>query len=112
MAGPLRNTNRDVVEGVATVRVDERQSGESNQQVTIHVEHPDHAGDARAFWRRRDGDVAGSIRSHLRTELDDDLARVEVIDEAGLGLSESELLPRRMARERPGSPATEVEVRV
>lgn len=101
-----KRTGRRLASGVATVRVDDRQGG--NDQVAIHVEHPSLPGGTRCFFRRRGMDTARSIRSHLRTELPADLARVEVIDQAGVGLRESELLPRGMARSRPGAPATEV----
>ena len=104
-----QNTNRTLTDSVATVRIDETTS--TSDRVTIHVEHPDHDGGVRAFWRRRDGDVAGSIRSHLRTELDDDLARVDVIDTVGLGIGEDDVLPRGMARSTPFEDATEVTVR-
>lgn len=107
--GTPKNTGRELHEGIATVRIDDSQA--PNGRVTIHVEHPDHDGGTRAFWRRRDGDVAGSIKSHLRTELEDDLARVEVIDTVGLGIAESDLLPRGMARSTPFEDATEVAVR-
>lgn len=107
--GTPKNTGRELHEGIATVRIDDVQA--PNGRVTIHVEHPDHDGGTRAFWRHRDGDVAGSIKSHLRTELDDDLAHLEVIDEVGLGIPESELLPRAMACSTPFEDSTEVSVR-
>lgn len=106
--GTPKKTGRTLVESVATIVVEDTPA--DNPRVTIHVEHPDHDGGVRAFWRRRDSDVARSIRSHLRTELTADLARVEVIDEAGVGIPESEVLPRRLSRTRPFEEPTAVEV--
>lgn len=107
--GTPKKTGRELFDGIATVRVDDTQA--PNGRVAIHVEHPDHDGGVRCFFRDRDSDVTRSIRSHLRTELDDNLARVEVIDVAGVGLVEDELLPRGMARSSPFEDATEVSVR-
>jgi len=104
-----QKTNRTLHDSVATVRIDDTQS--TSERVTIHVEHADHDGGVRAFWRDRNGDVAASIRSHLRTELDDDLARVDVIDTVGLGIAEADVLPRGMAQSTPFEDATEVSVR-
>lgn len=107
--GTPKDTGRELHESIATVRVDETPA--DNPRVAIHVEHPDHDSGVRCFYRRRDGDVTRAIKSHLRTELDADLTRVVVIDEADVGVAEPELLPRRMARSTPTSPATEVEIR-
>jgi hypothetical protein len=85
---PTRATGRDVVESVATVRVDDH---EVRSNLTIHVEHPAHDGGTRCFFRSRESAPA-AIRSHLR-RLSDEIVRVEVIDEADLGLSERELIP-------------------
>lgn len=98
-----------MIDSAATIRTDDTQS--TNDRVTIYVEHPDHDGGVRAFWWGRSGDIAGSIRSHLRTELDDCLARVDVIDTAGLGIVEDDVLPREMARSMPFDDATGVRVR-
>lgn len=107
--GRPKATGRELFKSVATVRVDDTQA--PNGRVAIHVEHPDHDRGVRCFYRSSSRDpVASCIRSHLRTELAADLQRVEVIDEAGLGLAEADLLPRKMARERPGSPAVRLEV--
>lgn len=102
------STNRTLVDGVAYIRIDDTNA--PNNRVAIHVEHSAHDGGVRCFFRRADGDVAGSIRSHLRTSLPDDLARVEIVDTVGLGIQESDVLPRQMRRETPFSPATEVAV--
>lgn len=107
--GTPKATGRELFESVATVRVDDTQA--PNGRVAIHVEHPDHDRGVRCFFRSRESaPVASCIKSHLRNELDADLARVEVIDEAGIGLVEADLLPRKMARSRPGSPAVDLEV--
>ena len=106
--GTPKRTGRTLTESVATVVVEDTPA--DNQRVTIHVEHPDHDGGVRAFWRPREFDIAQSIRKHLRTELMADLARVEVIDEAGVGIAESEVLPRRLSRTRPFEEPTAVEV--
>ena len=107
--GTPKATGRELFESVATVRVDDTQA--PNGRVAIHVEHPDHDRGVRCFFRSRESaPVASCIKSHLRTEIDADLARVEVIDEADLGLAEADLMPRKMERERPGSPAVGLEV--
>jgi len=106
--GTPKNTGRTLLESVATVRIDDSQA--PNGRVAIHVEHPAHDGGVRCFWRNCDADVARTIRSHLRTELPDDLARVDVIDQAGVGVAEPDLLPRGMARSTPFEDATEVHV--
>lgn len=103
-----QKTGRTLVESVATVTVDDTLA--DNPRVAIHVEHPDHDGGVRAFWRRRDSDIAASIRSHLQTELATDLTRIEVIDKAGVGISESRVLPRRLSQPRPLEEPTTVEV--
>lgn len=97
-------TNRTLVDGVAFIRIDDTNA--PNARVAIHVEHPSHDRGVRCFFRRADGDVAASIRSHLRTSLPDDLTRVEITDTVGLGISEADVLPRRMARETPTSSRT------
>lgn len=106
--GTPKKTGRELFESVATVRVDDTQA--PNGRVAIHVEHPNHNGGVRCFYRPDECDISASIRSHLRTEIDADLTRVEVIDEAEVGLAEADLLPRKMERDRPGSPAVELEV--
>lgn len=105
--GTPKDTGRTLVASVATVRIDETPA--PNPRVAIHVEHPSHDGGVRCFYRRRDGDVAGSIRSHIRTELDPNPVRIEVIDNAGAGLSEAEVLPRRLQHD-PTPPEIEVGV--
>jgi len=106
--GTPKKTGRVLHESIAAVRITDTPA--PNDRVAIHVEHPGHDGGVRCFWRDHDTDVTASIRSHLRTELPDDIARVEVIDKAGVGVVEAELLPRGMARSTPFEDATEVSV--
>jgi len=79
-------------EEVAEVRVDDTQA--PNPRVVIHVKHPEHDKGVRAFYRRADSDVAGTIRDHLRRELDADIKRVDVTDTSDVGLVEADLLER------------------
>ena len=107
--GRPKATGRELFESVATVRVDDTQA--PNGRVAMHVEHPDQDRGVRCFFRSRESaPVASCIKSHLRSEIDAELARVEVIDEADLGLTEADLLPRKMKHERPSSPAVALEV--
>lgn len=89
--GTPKATGRTLHDAIAQVRIDD--SPAANGRVVIHVEHPDHDGGTRAFYRHRDSDVAGTIRSHLAREIDAELARVTVTDTVGLGLAEGALLP-------------------
>lgn len=104
----VSSTNRRLAESVATIRVDDTPA--DNPRLAIHVEHPSHDGGVRCFYRRRDSDVARTIRRHLDHGLPDTVERVEVIDEAGLNLPEVELLPSRMADSRPGEHTLSLEV--
>jgi len=107
----LKATGRELFESVATVRIDDTQA--PNGRVAIHVEHPNHDRGVRCFFRSIDSDaVEASIKSHLKTEIESDLSRVEVIDEVGIGISERSILPRRMSRDRPGSREVEADVTV
>jgi len=76
----------------------------------IHIEHPNHDRGVRCFSRSPEASIASVIRSHLRTEIDAELARVEVIDTVGLGLTEAALLPRRSTISSPDTSAPVVEV--
>lgn len=94
--GTPKRTGRTLVESVATVRIDDTQA--PNGRVAIHVEHPSHSGGVRCFFRdRTTADVARSIQSHIRSELGTEVARVEVIDEAGVGINPRALVPDRLA---------------
>lgn len=66
--GTPKITGRTLHESIAHVRIDDTSA--PNGRVVIHVEHPDHGGGERAFYRHRDSDVAGTIRSHLAREID------------------------------------------
>jgi hypothetical protein len=107
--GTPKATGRTLVESVATVRID--CTNAPNDRVMIHIEHPDHDRGARSFPRSPESSsVASVIRSHLRTEIDAELARVEVIDTVGLGLVETALLPRRSTISSPNASKPAVEV--
>jgi len=88
-------------EQTVRIRIDDTQA--PNDRVVIHVHHSEHDQGVRAFFRSRDGDVGASIRSHLRTAIDTDLECVELEDTVGLGLTDADVLPRRLrfARETP-----------
>jgi hypothetical protein len=101
--GTPKNTGRRLSESVATVRVDD---DDARSDYTIHVEHPGHDGGVRCFHRTCREMVVSGIRSHLRRLTDGDLARVEVLDEAGLGLSAAELLPNAYQRTGAFAPTT------
>ncbi|WP_436348817.1 hypothetical protein [Natronorubrum sp. FCH18a] len=88
--GRLKNTGRELEESVVFVRVDE--TPVTNERVAIHIEHPDHDGGVRCFYRY--GETVGrSIRRHIKKEIDADLERVELEDTVGLNLSGREILP-------------------
>ena len=82
-------TGRTLVESVAHVRIADTMA--PNDRVSIHVEHPAHDGGVRCFYRYADSDVAATLRRHLR-QLSEEIARVEIVDDVGLGLSEWELV--------------------
>jgi len=106
--GTPKATGRTLVESVATVRID--CTNAPNDRVMIHIEHPNHDRGVRCFPRSPEASsVASVIRSHLRTQIDAELARVEVIDTVGLGLTEAALLPRRSTISSPNAaPVVEV----
>ncbi|MCG1008250.1 hypothetical protein [Halorubrum lacusprofundi] len=107
--GTPKATGRTLVESVATVRID--CTNAPNDRVMIHIEHPNHDRGVRCFSRSPEASsIASVIRSHLRTEIDAELARVEVIDTVGLGLTEAALLPRRSTISSPDTSAPVVEV--
>lgn len=66
----------------------------------IHVHHDEHIDGVRVFFRRRDADVGAAIHSHLRTEIDATLTRVELEDTVGLGLMAADVLPRGLRVDR------------
>lgn len=94
--GTPKRTGRTLVESVATVRIDDTQA--PNGRVAIHVEHLEHPGGVRCFFRDRStADVERSIRSHIRSELGSEVARVEVINEAGVAVDAGALVPDQLA---------------
>ncbi|APX98651.1 hypothetical protein [Natronorubrum daqingense] len=88
--GRPTNTGRRLEESVVYVRVDETPA--SNDRVAVHIEHPDHDGGVRCFYRHRER-AEQAIRRHIGTEIDADLERVELEDTVGLGFAAYELLP-------------------
>lgn len=88
--GTPKDTGRTLHESIVTVRIDDTTA--PNGRVVIHVEHPGHDAGVRAFYRHRDSNLDRTIRSHLRRELDAEPTRVEVIDDAEVGLSEADIL--------------------
>lgn len=76
---------------VARITIDE--TPVENPRLVIHVHHAGHSKGVRAFYRRRDSDVARSIRNHIRREIDADLERIELSDSVGVGIDLEDLLP-------------------
>lgn len=106
--GTPKNTGRDLHESVVTVRVDD-DAARSNY--TIHVEHPDESGGVACYHRTSREMVVSGLRSHLGQLADSDIARVDVIDEAGLDLDEPEVRPESYDRAGAFAPDTpEIEV--
>jgi len=76
----------DLPRSVARVKVHDTPA--RNPTVRIHVEHPDHYRGVHSWLRYDREGVVRSVRSHL----DADVERVELVDDANLGLSEGDLL--------------------
>ena len=87
--GRPKNTGQPLFGSIARVRVDDTPA--PNDRVAIHIEHPDHDGGVRCFYRAREL-AAAAIRSHLQGL---DVTCVDITDEVGLGLSERALLGER-----------------
>ena len=103
-----KNTGTVLHESIAYVTVDD---DKARSNYTIHVEHPDHDGGVRCFWRNSRDMVVSGLRKHLENVTDTDIARVEVTDRTGLGLTEAELRPESFNRTGPFAPDTpEIEV--
>lgn len=106
--GAPKNTGRVLHDSIVTIRVDD---DEARSNYTIHVEHPNHDGGVRCFHRSDRDMVVGGVRKHLDRLLDGEVGRVEVIDKADLGLSESEVRPDSYDRDGPfATNAPELEV--
>lgn len=114
--GRPKDTGSMLHEGIVRIRVDD-DAARSNY--TIHVEHLAHDGGVRCFHRNDREMVVSGLRSHLRKLADPtcggmkhvrgEIHRAEIVDEAGLGLSEGELLPDVYERSYgPGTPDIEV----
>jgi hypothetical protein len=76
-----------------------------NSTVRVTVEHPEYYRGVRTFLRYTPETVGESVRSHLQREIDATLSRVEVHDDAGVGLTESDLLGREQQPTQTGGPA-------
>jgi hypothetical protein len=61
--GTPKSTGRPVHESVAQIRIDDTAVGSG--RVVIHVEHPDHDGGVRAFYRHQDSAIAATLWDHL-----------------------------------------------
>lgn len=116
--GRPKNTGATLHESVVRIRVDDERS---RSNYTIHVEHPAHDSGTRCFFRNDREMVVSAIRSHLDKLADSSghsmrpyegtIHRADVVDAAGLGLTETELLPESYTRTGPFAPDTpEVEV--
>ncbi|GGL55246.1 hypothetical protein [Halocalculus aciditolerans] len=84
-----KRTGRDLSPETVVVRVDDDRA---NSRYTIHVEHPSERGGTRCFHRIERATVVSGVKSRLRDL--DGVERIEVIDEAGLRLTERELRPK------------------
>lgn len=73
---------------------------------TIHVEHPAHDRGVRCFHRNTREMVVSGLKNHLDRLTEDDIQRVDVVDRAGLGLDEPELLPDAYSQKDAFAPAT------
>ena len=106
--GTPKKTGARLYNSIARVLVHEAVSGNTYR---VQVEHPEHAGGVSSFLRTSREMVVSAVKSQLADTIDTDVARVEVVDGAELGLSEAELLPDVFERSGPFAPETpEVEV--
>ena len=88
--GRPKRTGAELLESVARVLVHDTPT--PNETVRVTVEHPDHDGGTRSWLRYSPETAAASIRRHLEREIDADVVRLELVDDAGIGLSEAALL--------------------
>lgn len=101
--GTPKNTGAILHDSVARVVIDDDRA---RSNYTIHVEHPDHNAGVGAFFRNSREMVVSGIRKHLDTFTDTEIHRVDVVDRAGLGLTEQELTPESFDRTGPFAPET------
>lgn len=107
--GTPKKTGATLHDSVARIVIDDDRA---RSNYTIHVEHPDHDGGVRAFFRNSREMVVSGIRKHLDNFTDADIARVDVVDRTGLGLTEQELTPESFDRTgafAPETPAVSIE---
>lgn len=90
-------TNADIYESVARVAVHDTPA--PNETVRIHVEHAEHDGGVCSFLCYTRANVGARIRSHLSESISTRLVDVDLVEEAGLGLTEAELLDRGVGTE-------------
>jgi len=96
--GTRKNTNRQLYQSVAHVRVDD---DTTRSDYTIHVTHPTHDGGVRCFHRPNRELVVSGLKKHLAS-LPDDIVCVEIKDEAGLRLSKAEIQPDQFKKASSG----------
>lgn len=101
--GTPKNTGTILHDSIARVVIDDERA---RSNYTIHVEHPDHDAGVRAFFRNSREMVVRGVRKHLDNFTDTEIARVDVVDRAGLELTEQELTPDSFDRTGPFTPET------
>jgi len=91
----------DLPRSVARVQVHD--TAAQNQRVRVHVEHPSHYRGVHSWLRSDREGVVRSVRSHL-DGLDAEIVRVELEDDADLGLGEADLLGGEQSDRERDSP--------
>lgn len=83
-------TNAEVSETAARVLVHDTDA--NNETVRIQVEHAEHDGGVCGWLCYSRSDVADRVRKHLGETIVSDVIRVELVDGAGLGLAEADVI--------------------
>lgn len=103
--GRPKKTGATLHDSVARVLVHD--TTVDNDTVRITIEHPDLAGGVSSYLRYEPETVAPAIRSSV-SKLSDDVVRVDLVDDADVGLSEAELLGETGTPIQPGPEISEV----
>lgn len=83
-------TNADVYETAARVLVHD--TAVNNETVRIQVEHAEHDGGVCGWLCYTRSNVVEQVRKHLDESLVSDVVRVDFVDDAGIGLAESDVV--------------------
>lgn len=103
--GRLKNTRATLHDSIARVLIHDTQT--NNDTIRITIEHPSLNRGTSSFLRYSPESVPSAIRNSI-SNLSDDVVRVDLIDDASLGVSESELLGRTGAIGNSGPEISEV----